>query len=191
MELSNLRRAVDRKLQDYRAAHKTSRREKRELKRLLARQAALKEAQALAQHVAQSVQTQAHKQISLLVTKCLQTVFDDDTSFKIAFERKRGKTEARLLFLDSDGDELDPLTANGGGLIDVAAFGLRLAAIALSKPKLRPALFLDEPFKMVSAEFRPRVRSMIKQLAEENKVQVIQVTHDPQLVTGKIIRITR
>lgn len=191
MQTRQLRKLVDRSLDSYRAAKKVCRREKLELKELSARLSALQEAQLLAQHVAQNVQTQAHRQISKLVTKCLQTVFDDMVSFHIDFQRKRGKTEAKLLFVDEDGDQLDPLTTCGGGLIDVAAFGLRLAAIALSKPKLRAILVLDEPFRFISVEYRPRVRQLLETLAKDMKVQILMVTHDQLLEAGKVIYIGR
>src|ERR1700748_1657063 len=55
-------------------------------------------AQEILQHLAQAVQQQAHQKIAEVVTSCFEAVFDDPYSFHIEFERKRGKTEARLKF---------------------------------------------------------------------------------------------
>ena len=56
-----------------------------------------KEAQIFLQGVARNVQEKAHHQIASIVTECLAAVFDDPYEFKILFEEKRGKTEARLV----------------------------------------------------------------------------------------------
>ena len=71
-------------------------------------------------------------------------------------------------------------------MVDVAAFALRLSCLMLSTPKLRRILVLDEPFKFVSAEFIPRVHSLIEQLSTEMHVQIVMVTHIKGLQTGTI-----
>jgi len=85
--------------------------------------------------------------------------------------------------------EVDPLSASGGGVVDVAAFALRLSCLCLSKPKRRHLLVLDEPFKFVSEEYRHRIRGMMEKLSEEMGVQIIMVTHIKELETGKVIRL--
>ena len=144
------------------------------------------EAQVVVQGVAQTIQQQAHARIAAVVSRCLETVFEEPYTFRIAFEQKRGKTEARLYF-EREGMEIDPLTASGGGVVDVAAFALRLSCILLSKPPLRRLIVLDEPFKFVSADYRARVRLMLETLAEELDLQVILVTHTTELETGTVI----
>lgn len=146
------------------------------------------EARALVVSVAQAVQQKAHKHIARVVSRCLTAIFDDPPKFKIVFERKRGKTEARLVFV-KDKAEYDPMTASGGGMVDVAAFALRLACLMLSRPKLRPLLVIDEPFRFVHADIRPRIRTLLETLSQELKVQIILVTHDPELQCGKVIEL--
>lgn len=146
-------------------------------------------AQTLVQQVAETVQTRAHSQIAKVVSKCLTAVFGDEAySFKINFSRKRGKTEAELVY-SRDGLEVDPVSAAGGGVVDVTAFALRLACLILATPKRRRLLVLDEPFKHLSPEYRSKVREMLKRLSKEMKVQFIIVTHSPELVCGKEIEI--
>ena len=142
--------------------------------------------QELAQIVAQGVQQRAHSMIAKVVSQCLETIFDEPYEFQIVFERKRGKTEARLVF-QRDGMEIDPMTSSGGGVLDVAAFALRLAAITLTKPHARRIIIMDEPFRFVSEAFRSRIKDMLESLAEEYGFQFIMVTHIKELICGRNI----
>lgn len=146
------------------------------------------EAQEILQLIAQAVQQQAHEKIAKVVSSCLQAVFDDPYEFKIEFERKRGRTEAKLLFLRR-GLICDPTSASGGGVIDVAAFALRAVCIMLHRPRLSKILFLDEPFRFVSAEYQDNVRTMLEELSEDLGVQIVQITHNEKIATGKIVRV--
>ena len=84
----------------------------------------------------------------------------------------------------------DPINSAGGGVIDVAAFGLRVASLILSKPAHRRLLVLDEPFKFVHPpERRPRLVEMLKMLAREFQVQIIMVTGIEELHCGTVIHI--
>ena len=149
------------------------------------------EAQRIVQQVAQEIQQQAHRRIAGVVSRCLETVFagDDIYGFKIRFDRKRGRTEAALILTKNGHEVEDPLNADSGGVVDVAAFALRTACIVLAKPKLRRFLSLDEPFKFVSEEFRGNVRMLLEGLAEDFKFQYIMVTHEPAYQIGKVIEL--
>jgi hypothetical protein len=140
------------------------------------------------QLLAQGVQQKAHSKIAGVVTKCLSSVFDDPYEFNIIFDRKRGSTEARLRFTRR-GLDVDPLTASGGGMVDVAAFALRVACLILSRPRLSRVLVLDEPFRFVSEQYQDNVRSMMEQLSEEMGIQIIMITHNENLATGEIIEL--
>jgi len=146
------------------------------------------EAQNVLQRVALAVQQEAHDRIATVVTKCLRAVFDQPYEFRIKFERKRGRTEAALEFIRGD-IVADPLTASGGGVVNVAAFALRLACLVLSQPQHRLLLLLDEPFVHVSEEYRPRVCEMLKMLADDLGVQFVIVTHSPDFVTGEVVQL--
>lgn len=148
-------------------------------------------AQDIAQNIAQQIQAQAHKQITGVVTNSLDAVFEEPYTFDIRFERKRGKTDAVLLFRRGE-LKVDPLSASGGGVVDIAAFALRLACLVLScKPRMDRVLILDEPFKFVSKEFRERVRVMMGELSAQLGIQFIMVTHIDELETGKIIKLKK
>lgn len=147
------------------------------------------EARQILQDAAQAVQQAAHMRIAGVVTRCLSATFGDDAyEFQILFEQKRGKTEARLVFV-RDGLELSPLDAAGGGVIDVAAFALRLACLMLRRPPARRLLVLDEPFKHLSRNHRPGMRELLLELAVELEMQFIIVTHDPALSMGSVLEL--
>lgn len=147
------------------------------------------DAQEILQRVAQAVQQQAHNRISEVVSSCLRAVFPDDPyEFKIVFERKRGKTEANLRFTRR-GLDVDPLTASGGGVVDVASFALRVACLVLHRPRLSRLVVLDEPFKFVSADYRENVRGMLEELSQDLKLQIVMVSHIEELEAGKVIQL--
>jgi len=140
------------------------------------------------QMLSKEIQSAAHSQIAGIVSRCLRAVFDEPYEFSIVFETKRNKTEAVLSFI-RNGDSIDPMTASGGGVVDVAAFALRVAALSLSEPRLRPLLILDEPFKFVSKEYIVRVREMIESLEAEMCIQFIIISHIKDLRCGNVIDI--
>lgn len=146
-------------------------------------------AQELIQEIAEKIQQQAHQRIAVVVSKALSTVFADDAyAFAIEFVKKRGKTEARLLFY-RDGYSVEPLEAAGGGAVDIAAFALRLACVIYSRPNLRRLLILDEPFRHLSPALIPQINEMLRVLSRETQTQIILATHLEGLDCGKTVRV--
>ncbi len=144
------------------------------------------EAQSITQTIAQEIQERIHAKIGGVVSRCLATVFEDPYKFEIIFERKRGRTEAKLVF-NRDGETVDPMTASGGGPVDLAAFALRLSCMMLASPKLRRVLIMDEPFKSPSPHYREAVKQLMESLSKEMGVQFIMVTNIMELVAGDVI----
>ena len=189
MDVEELRSTLDRKLADRRLAVDVRSRERAKLSECRDRLRHSLEAQALIQDVAQKVQETAHARIAGVVTSCLRAVFGDSSyEFAIRFDKKRSRTEARLVFL-RDGEEIDPTTAAGGGAVDVAAFALRLVALSLRRPPVRRLLLCDEPLRFLSADYRPAARELFEALARDMGVQMVFVTHSDELVCGKVIRL--
>jgi hypothetical protein len=162
--------------------------ETRALQELDAKRTSLLEAQILLQSLAKLVQEKVHERVASVVSRCLEAVFEEPYTFRIDFEQKRGRTEARLVF-ERDGMCVDPLTASGGGVIDVAAFALRLSCLLLIRPPLRRVLIMDEPFRFVSPDLRGRVRSLLQTLSTEMGIQFIIITHMEELVLGQVVRL--
>jgi len=150
--------------------------------------AASREAVFVGQEIARDIQQRAHDKIASVVTRCIQTVFEEDIDFRIVFEAKANRTEAKLVFV-KDGMEINPLDESGGGLVDVAAFALRLACLMLSQPAKRRTMILDEPFRFLSKEYRPKMRDLIWTLAKEMECQFVIVTHITEMQIGTVIEI--
>ena len=183
-----LQAKLDDKRIAYRLAKSNFEHEKQTLEQGKEKLRSAEEARDLVQEVAQKLQQAVHNQIAGIVSLGLKTVFSEPYNFKINFEKKRGRTEAQLIF-ERDGMELDPISAACCGVIDVAAFTIRVACLSLSKPALRPILILDEPFKNVSKTkgYLDQIPLLLEKLAEEMGLQIIMVTHIEELKVGKVI----
>ncbi len=180
--LTSLRRRLDKLLAQRSEAVSSVKRERLALLEARENLKSSLKAQEVLQGVAQQVQQFAHVRISRVVTRCLESVFGDEAyEFRLAFDRKRGKTEARAVFV-RDGNELSWRDV-GGGVVDLTSFSLRLASLILTRPKLRGLLCLDEPFRMLSVNHSAAVREMLVGLAKEMKIQMVVVTHN-QLLRG-------
>lgn len=190
MSLEKLRQKLNQKLVEYETAKSNVRQEGLALKQAKKKLTAVIEAQEIVQGIAAGVQASAHKQLASVVTRCFEAVFDTPYEFKINFLKKRGKTEAQIVFV-RDGYELEnPMDEAGGGPVAVAAFALRLAALLLTKPQPRRLLVMDEPFAHVSEEYITRIGQLLQTLAEEMGFQFVLVTHNRELEVGKVIKIS-
>lgn len=159
---------------------------------LLKRQIAVEFAQAIIQQVARETQESVRVHLEDIVQKCLDTVFPDEYTFKMDFAISRGKTEIKLQFF-VDGEETDPMEAEGGGLVDIAALGLRIASWTLSGT--RNTMIFDENMKFLSKDLQPRGAEVIKELSKGLGLQFIFASHSPDIlaVADRIIdvKITR
>lgn len=193
-ELETYRKQVDKKLADFRLASQVASTAKRAYIKAENELTDVKQAQQVIAEVSQSLQQQAHQQISAIATKCLQTIFQENSyQLIVNFEQKRGKTEAKIT-LEKNGFVVnDPLGEVGGGITDIVGFSLRLAALCMQRPPLRRVLILDEPFKAVRGKhYRARVRSLLLTLAKELGVQFICcVDHVayPEFMVGKVVEV--
>lgn len=174
--------------QEHKAAIAVAQAEKIALRQAKIDHTATLHAQEVAQAIAAGIQQRVHERLAGIVTRCIQAVFDETHEFKILFEQKRGKTEARLEFYENG----KPVRygSQSGGIIDTAAFALRLASLMLKHPASRPLLILDEPFRFLhGAVHRERMRNLLDLLAEEFEMQIILVTGVDELRTGKIVEL--
>jgi DNA repair exonuclease SbcCD ATPase subunit len=142
-------------------------------------QQSLEKAQVFIQTVAQQTQEQLRFHLQDIVQLAMDAVFPGEYEFNVIFEIKRGQTEARLVFM-KNGFEVDPIDASGGGVAELAAFSLRIATWTLGKTD--NVMLLDEPFKAVSLDVRPRAIEILKELSEKLNLQMIIITHDPAIV---------
>lgn len=127
-------------------------------------------------------QQQLQFHVSDITSLALESVFNDPYQLKMEFVQRRNKTECDLLFVKGD-SELDPLTASGGGAVDVAAFALRIASWSMAHPRTRATIILDEPLRFLSADNQERASQMIKELSQRLGLQFIIVTHESVLAS--------
>lgn len=140
------------------------------------------QAQIFLQKVAKETQSQLKLRIEDIVNLALETCFPSEYTFRINFNISRGKTEAELVFEDQKtGREIDPINASGGGVVDLTAFALRIASYTLERNSDN-VIILDEPFRFLSRDLQSRAGEIIKTLSEKMGLQIILVTHVPELI---------
>lgn len=66
----------------------------------------------------------------------------------------------------------------------VAAFALRASMWSLRRGRSAPLLILDEPFRFLSEGLRPKAAALLKEVSERLGVQILMVTHAPELAAG-------
>lgn len=190
MSLLNWKKKIDWALLERRALKKMVAEEQTKLEEVGVKLSNVVKAQEILQLVAETVQTKVHGQIAGVVSRCLTTIFDEPYQFEIRFEKKRGKTEAKMVFIRGGLEIEKPTKEIGGGVIDVAAFALRLAALLLSRPRKRKVLILDEPFRFLhSPIYLERLVALLESLSAEFEVQFIIVTTIEELQIGKVIHL--
>jgi DNA repair exonuclease SbcCD ATPase subunit len=120
--------------------------------------------------------------IEEIVSLGLKSVFGNQYGFKIEYEVKRSRSEATL-YVTKNGQPYDAEASCGGGILDVAAFGLRVALFALANPKPESVLVLDEPGKWVSrGDLVGKFGQMLKEVSKMMGIQIIMISHDPALI---------
>ena len=131
------------------------------------------------QSVATEVQNQLSVKIDTIVNLALATCFGDEYTFKLNYVPARGKTEVEFLLLQN-GKEIDPMNQNGGGLIDILCFALRVAVFNISHTD--DIMVFDEPFRFVSKGLRGKVAEVVHTFSERLNIQIIEVTHVEELM---------
>lgn len=137
------------------------------------------EAKAILQVAAKQTQRNIEIHFSDLITKALHIVFDSPYTFVPEFVERRNKTECDF-WLVKDDNKLKPKFTVGGGVLDIVSFALRLSYWKLEKSS--PVLILDEPFKNLSRNLLPKAVQMLKYLSETFKIQMIIVSHSPEII---------
>lgn len=170
--------------QDINTLKDTVRRSKRNLIRH-------EKAREIIREVGMQTQQQLQFHISDITSLALEAVFPDPYKLIVEFVQRRNKTECDLYF-ERDGEKVDPLTASGGGAVDVAAFALRIASWSMQQPRSRNVIILDEPLRFLSTDLQEQASIMIKEISEKLGIQFIIVTHEDTLASyaDKVFRVS-
>ncbi|NLY08466.1 MAG: ATPase [Tissierellia bacterium] len=140
---------------------------------------------ALFQKTSNYAREQAKRQIEMVVTKCLQNIFQQPYEFQIVLNKKRDLANAEFYIVSSYGDETianQPELDRGGGIVDIISLALRIAFLELIRPKLEGPLMLDEPGKHVSEDYIFNLGNFLAETANAFNRQMIMVTHNPHLL---------
>ena len=125
------------------------------------------------------------ERIEQTVTAALQTVLSDDSlRFEVEMRELGGRASAEWRVVSRYAEvevSNNPEDARGGGIVDIVSLALRLALLELSKPRPEGPVILDEPAKMVSAEYAENLAYFLKSYAEQTGRQFIVVTHNETL----------
>ena len=155
----------------------------------------LEKAQAFIQEVAKKTQSQLKYHIEDVVQLAIDAIFPDEYKFSLEFNTSYGKTEANLVF-EKSGCPVNILKSAGGGLVDIASLGLRIASWSLSKTN--NVLILDEPVGRIQpAELQMQAWEIIKELSRRLNLQFIIVTNSTNngeaisMIADKEFRITK
>jgi len=138
----------------------------------------------LLQRTSEYGREQAKKQIEIIVTNCLQYVFDSNIEFVIEIEELYGKPNAEFYVITKVEEEViktKPELSRGGGVVDIISLALRTSFLQIHKPLIEGPLILDEPAKHVSEEYIFNVADFLKRISEMFDRQVIMVTHNNHL----------
>ncbi len=180
-KIQSFRRLFEQKTGEKNQIEKTlhaTKKEVKELKRDLRRH---EQAQEVIRQVALKTQQQLQFHISDIATMALEAVFENPYELTVEFVQRRNKTECDLYFV-REGEKIDPLSASGGGAVDVASFALRVASWSMETPRSRNTLILDEPFRYLSSNLLPKASEMLKEVSDKLDLQIIMVTHADELI---------
>jgi len=137
-------------------------------------------AKLILQTAAESLQNQLKDALESLCTSALNDVFPEkNLAFRVVFNKQKVGVSVDM-FIEEDGVLYDPLESRGHGMADLLTFALRVSVLVL-RPQLHKILLLDEPFTRISEEFRGRAISFLKDVADKTGIQIILVTHIPEL----------
>ena len=142
----------------------------------------LEKAHEILKQVGLQTQQQLIYHISDVTSVALESVFDEPYRLVLDFVERRNKNECDILF-EKNGEKIDPMLASGGGVVDLAAFALRIASWSMQIPPTRSIIILDEPFKHLSKNLHTRASEMVKLLADKLGIQFIIITHESALST--------
>jgi len=146
---------------------------------------ATEEAKMIMQAVAKKTQDKLRAYIEEPVSLAMAAVFNDPYQLRLDMVERRGRTECDFKWVRRDQEYDDLMFSDGGGLVDVAAFGLQIAVLSFMRYHARPLLILDEPLKWLKGgELPERGALMISAVAKELGITVLMVSHIPEQKAG-------
>lgn len=123
--------------------------------------------------------------MSFLVTTALQEIKDKNLSFKVNYDKKRNQAVADfLIHSDLLNKDMGIMESCGGTIFDLCEVVLRISLLLKWKPSLSRIFILDESFKHVSPQDRPKLAQFIHELSEKLGLQIILISHSQEITEG-------
>jgi len=140
------------------------------------------EARNIVSEAARITQQQFKMLVEELVTTAIQAVFPNkDYKFVMQFVLQNNRPQINLLVQDGENEPYIPKEEQGGGLLDIISFALRVVLWSLEKPRSRNILIMDEPFRW-TGNLTELAANMMKEISKKLGLQIIMVTHDERLM---------
>jgi len=140
------------------------------------------EARNIISEAARITQQQFKMLVEELVTTAIQAVFPNkDYKFIMQFVLQNNRPQINLLVQDGENEPYIPKEEQGGGLLDIISFALRVVLWSLEKPRSRNILIMDEPFRW-TGNLIELAANMMKEISKKLGLQIIMVTHDERLM---------
>jgi chromosome segregation ATPase len=144
--------------------------------------AELIEARNIITEASRITQEQFKEFVEQLTTLAIQSVFPDkDYRFIVDFTLQSNRSMIELLVQQGDKEPYVPEDEQGGALLDIISFVLRVILWSLERPRSRNVIVLDEPFRFCG-DLTSLAASFMKEISHKLKIQVIMVTHNRDLV---------
>lgn len=119
--------------------------------------------------------------LTSLISQGMSMVFDEEIEVVLEATTYRDATALKIK-LKQNGLTL-PLTAKGGSYAQVCGFLWQVYFLRSAEPPLTSTLILDEPFAMVSEEFRPSLGELLQELAKAG-MQFLIILHEREMVAS-------
>ena len=120
------------------------------------------------------------RNIEEIITEGIQLVFGDDLDFVVETKVERGASAIEF-FIERNESTID-IDSDGGSMVQVVSFILRLILIKAHRPQLRQFVAIDEAFNGVDENHMPAVGSLLRKMVDESRVQILFVTHNPVFI---------
>jgi len=141
----------------------------------------LTEARRIIVEVSKDTLEQFKEYVESLVTTAINSVFPEKGyRFIVDPVVKSNRSEIYLLVQQGDKEPYIPKDEQGGALLDIISFSLRVVLWSLELPRSRNTLIMDEPFRW-SGALTTLAAQMMKEVSHELGLQIILVTHDERL----------
>jgi DNA repair exonuclease SbcCD ATPase subunit len=178
------RRSLDQAVGEARAVASQIRMTEAEIADLGRESAVLERVALLLTSLGEERQNTAQVQIEQLVTRGLQTIFDETLSFHLVQSTRASAAQVDFLVRTTlpGGQVIETpvMDARGGGVAATVGFLLRLVVLLLrSGTSKENVLLLDETFAMVSSEYLERLGEFLRLVVDKTGVQIVLVTHQP------------